>query len=77
MGLLNQFSSQYGQEFARRIPPNSHEASALNSIMDNKTDLAHRGSRNLQTTVGDMQGYYRQMVPILEAVEAILLPQAV
>lgn len=71
-GLLKQFSEEYQRSFREKISPEGTEADALMSIVDNKNELAHVGTWKLQLTVGDVTGYYHQIVPILEALEQIL-----
>lgn len=76
VGLLNRFSQEYGRAFTGRIPPGGKEADALKSVVDNKDNLGHKGTWKLDMTVGDVDDYYRRVVSILEALEAVLLPTA-
>ena len=71
-GLLRQFSDEYRREFAERIPHDSQEAGALASIVNSKNELAHVGAWKQQLTIGDVEGYYRRIVRILQALEDIL-----
>lgn len=71
-GLLGQFSDNYKHEFGSKIRHDGSEADALNSIVTNKNSLAHIGTANLQVTVGNVDDYFRRIIPILEVVEQIL-----
>ncbi len=70
--LLKDFSEEYQQTFKEKIPHDGNEAIALQSVVNNKNSLAHIGTSNLQMTVGDIDEYYRRIVPILEVLEEIL-----
>lgn len=71
-GLLGQFSEEYQRKFKGRIPPGGREGTALDSITENKNSLAHVGTWKYQMTVGDVEEYYRRIVPILGVMEEIL-----
>jgi hypothetical protein len=71
--LLKQFSGSYQESFRAKVSHDSDAASALASIINNKNLLAHEGTSNLQLTLGDIDTYYRRSIPILEALEDILL----
>lgn len=73
VGVLSQFSDVYASVFKTKIPHNGNAASALRSIVGDKNMLAHSGVWKLQTTVSDVENYYVRIVPILEALEDILL----
>ena len=72
-GLLKQFSPTYGHLFGLRIPHDGSESSALKSIIDNKNALAHQGVSKLQLTILDIEDYYRRVLPVLDALEDILV----
>ena len=55
-GLLRQFSDMYQNSFRTKIPHDSSEAVALNSIIGNKNSLAHTGTAKLSLTVSDLDG---------------------
>jgi len=71
-GLLGEFSQEYKAAFTDRISHDSIEANALRDVINNKNSLAHAGTSKLNLTVTDVDGYYRRVVPILEALEQIL-----
>ncbi|MBI4337436.1 MAG: hypothetical protein HY683_06375 [Chloroflexi bacterium] len=68
--LLGSFSTQYRDAFKTRVP--SKQKESLNSIIANKNSLAHEGSWKLHVTLDDVDGYYRDVIPVLEAVEQVL-----
>ena len=72
-GLLKMFSEDYQQRFKHRIPHDGKEAIALQSVVSNKNALAHIGTSNLQLTIAEVDSYYRDIKPILEALEGILV----
>ena len=71
-GMLKDFSDEYSRTFTSRIPHDGSSADALNSIIQNKNELAHTGTWKLQMTLSDVRDYYHRVVPVLEAVEDIL-----
>ena len=71
-GLLGKFSKGYKQRFQERISYQGVEARALEGLLGYKNSLAHLGTCNLQMTLSDVDGYYHQIIPILEALEQIL-----
>lgn len=71
-GILKQFSTAYQDEFRLYVPHDGKAAEALNSIVENKNSLAHKGISSLQMTVRDVHDYYARIVPIFEALEKIL-----
>lgn len=72
-GLLKMFSEDYQRRFKQRIPYNGKEAVALESVVGNKNSLAHVATSNLQLTIKEVENYYRDIKPILEVLEDILV----
>jgi len=71
--ILGQFSNRYKLEFQSRIKHDSSAVEALNSILENKTNLAHLGLSNLSLSIDDANGYYLRVIPILEVLEDLLI----
>jgi len=71
--VLGQFSIKYKSEFQSRIKHDSSAVEALDSILKNKTNLAHRGLSNLNLSIDDANGYYLRVIPILEVLEDLLI----
>lgn len=72
-GLLKMFSDDYQLRFKQRIPHDGKAALALQSVVGNKNALAHVGTSNLQLTIKEVDSYYRDIKPVLEVLEDILL----
>ncbi len=72
-GLLKEFSEDYQLKFKDKIPHDSKEATALAAILDNKNSLAHTGTKKLEISVVDATDYYYRILPILEAIESIVI----
>ncbi len=72
-GLLKEFSSDYQDIFKAKISHDGKEATALESVVDNKNSLAHIGTIKLQMTISEINDYYQRIIPILETVETILI----
>ena len=71
--VLGQFSSRYRAEFQNKFSANCLEVDALNSILRNKTNVAHYGLANLGISVKDVEIYFQGVVNILEKLEDLLL----
>ena len=71
--MLNDFSKAYQETFKATIARDGSEADALQSLVDNKTALAHFGTTKLNLTLSDVKNYYRQSLTILETLEQILI----
>lgn len=72
-GVLGQFSSRYKAEFQNEFSVDCLEVDALDSIMRNKTNVAHFGLANLGLTVKDVEHYFHSVVRMLEKLEDLLL----
>ncbi len=72
--LLSQFSDAYVRQFQTNIKQTGAEAVALESIMMNKTNLAHQGIYNISIDVKDVDNYFQRIEPILGEVEQLLIP---
>lgn len=71
--VLGQFSSKYKSEFQDRIKHDSSAIEALDSILENKRNLAHLGLSNLNLSIDDTNSYYLRVIPILEVLEDLLI----
>lgn len=71
--ILGQFSDTYKLEFQKTFDGNCLEVTALNSILENKTNVAHYGLANLKLSVNDVEIYFKGIVNILEKLEDLLL----
>ena len=69
--LLSMFSESYRDQYLAAVPTRSREA--LGSIIANRMSLAHTGAWRHQTTVIEVEEYFANIIPILVAVEDILL----
>lgn len=72
-GVLGQFSDRYKAEFQNKFSANCLEVDALNSIIRNKTNVAHYGLANLGLSVKDVGIYFQSVVRMLEKLEDLLL----
>lgn len=70
--VLAKFSSDFSGAFYAKFPQNCSEMTALNSINDIKTNLAHMGAYDLKLTLQDIEDYFTRVIPILEFLESIL-----
>ncbi|MFC1967724.1 HEPN domain-containing protein [Chloroflexota bacterium] len=75
--VLSRFSDQYQSEFQKAFSPNSSEAAALESILRNKTDVAHYGLANLNLSINDVEKYILGVKNILEKLEDLLLAEPI
>jgi histone H3/H4 len=66
--LITAFSHQYAQELNARV--DSKATGAINSIVNNKNDIAH--GRSATVTIRDVENYHKRCMPIFEALEDIL-----
>ena len=69
--LLAMFSKSYREQYLAFVPLNSR--GALGSIIANRMSLSHTGAWKQQATVNEVEGYFERIIPILVAVEDILL----
>jgi hypothetical protein len=70
--LLKEFSDQYCNLFKSKIISNGSEATALQSVVINKNNLAHTGIFNLTMSLNDADNYFRRIIPVLKVLEQIL-----
>jgi len=71
--LLGRFSNRYREEFEKKFNKNCLEVDALNSILENKTNVAHYGLANLKISVNDVESYYKGVVNVLGKLEDLLV----
>jgi hypothetical protein len=72
-GVLGQFSDRYKAEFQREFSSNCSEVDALDSIIRNKTNVAHYGLANLGLSVKDVGIYFESVEKMLEKLEDLLI----
>jgi len=67
--LVRALDSKQGENILQKIDIKSKQG--LNSIVNNKNNIAHGEVSN--ATIGDIMGYYQDVLKIFEALEKILL----
>ena len=72
-GVLGQFSDRYKAEFQNQFSAQCSEVVALESILTNKTNVAHYGLANLGLSVRDVEIYFQSVVRMLEKLEDLLI----
>lgn len=69
-GWLKYINSDYGDELDRKLTGTLGCKDALDSVVNNKNDVAH--GRSCSATLGDVEMYHQRVLPIFDAVEDIL-----
>ena len=72
--MIGTFSVNYRDRYQSAVPTDSREA--LGSIMSNRLSLAHSGRSQNDFTLSEVKQYFELIVPIIEVVESILLPDS-
>ena len=72
-GLLRQFSDAYGSLWSTKFPNTHRLHASLESIVYNKNALAHTGSMNLHLSLLDIETYYNEVIPAIDALEQIIV----
>lgn len=69
-GTLNAFSTSYGRDYTQKT--RLEEREALDSIVNNKNNLAHVGTWKQELTIREVRGYYQGIQRVLTVLEGIL-----
>jgi len=70
--ILGKFSDAYASSFGLSFPTSCREIDALQSILDHKTNLAHKGISQLGLTPLDAENYFGEIITVIEKLEQIL-----
>lgn len=69
-GLLRQVNPDYGEELENKLKESSGSRDALESVVTNKNAVAH--GKPATATLGDVEKFHQQILPIFAAIEDIL-----
>lgn len=69
-GLLRRINPEYGNELENRLKATPGSSDALDSMVNNKNAVAH--GKPATATLGDVEKFHHQILPIFDAVEEIL-----
>jgi hypothetical protein len=70
--VLRKFSDTYASSFQSSFSDTCPEIEALQSVLDHKTNLAHKGTAQLGLTLQDTETYFNRILPIILKLEQIL-----